>query len=108
MPALTTRLPSTPHLISKGSLMSHLNQPHFQDPIKARKYLEALRWPDGPVCPHCGAIDGHYALKGDSTREGLYKCKDCRQPFTVTVGTVFERTKIKLNVWLQAVYLLCS
>jgi transposase-like protein len=50
----------------------------------------------------------HYALNGESTRDGLYKCADCRQPFTVTVGTVFERSKIALNVWLQAVYLLCS
>ena len=88
--------------------MSHLNQPHFQNAEKARRYLESVRWPDGPVCPHCGAIGGHYALNGESTREGVYKCKDCRQPFTVTVGTVFERSKIKLNVWLQAVYLLCS
>lgn len=89
--------------------MSHLNQPHFQSPEKARQYLERVRWPDGPICPHCGAVSkAHYALEGESTRDGLYKCKDCRQPFTVTVGTVFERSKIKLNVWLQAVYLLCS
>lgn len=88
--------------------MSNLNAPHFQDADKARQYLEAVRWPHGPVCPHCGAVGGHYALGGDSTRAGLYKCKDCREQFTVTVGTVFERSKIKLNVWLQAVYLLCS
>lgn len=88
--------------------MSNLNAPHFQDANKARQYLEAVRWPNGPVCPHCGVVDDHYALEGDSTRAGLYKCKDCREQFTVTVGTVFERSKIKLNVWLQAVYLLCS
>lgn len=88
--------------------MSHLNQPHFQSPEKARRYLEAVRWPRNPVCPHCGVEGEHYALNGDSTRDGLYKCRDCREPFTVTVGTVFERSKIKLNVWLQAVYLLCS
>jgi transposase-like protein len=90
-------------------MASHLNQPHFQDPIKARVYLESLRWPHGPVCPHCGSVSkDHYKLDGEAHRDGLYKCKDCREQFTATVGTVFERSKIKLNVWLQAVYLICS
>lgn len=88
--------------------MSALNQPHFQDATKAREYLEAIQWPNGPVCPHCGVIGGHYALQGKSTRPGLWKCADCRQQFSVTVGTVFERSKIALNVWLQAVFLLCT
>lgn len=88
--------------------MSALNEPHFQDPEKAREYLEAIQWPNGAVCPHCGVVGGHYQLQGKAHRPGLWKCKDCREQFTVTVGTVFERSKIKLNVWLQAVYLLCS
>jgi len=88
--------------------MSALNQPHFQNPEKARLYLEALRWPSGPVCPHCGSVAEHYGLKGKAHRPGLWKCKDCRDQFSVTVGTVFERSKIKLNVWLQAVYLVAS
>ena len=88
--------------------MSALNQPHFQDADKAREYLEAIQWPNGPVCPHCGVVGGHYHLEGKAHRSGLWKCKDCREQFTVTVGTVFERSKIKLNVWLQAVFLLCS
>jgi len=88
--------------------MSALNQPHFQDPEKAREYLEQIQWPNGPVCPHCGVIGEHYQLAGKAHRTGLWKCKDCREQFTVTVGTVFERSKIKLNVWLQAVFLLCS
>lgn len=89
--------------------MSSLNQPQFKTPENARKYLESVRWPNGPVCPHCGSISkDHYSLVGESTRPGLWKCKDCRLPFTVTVGTVFERSKIGLHVWLQAVYLLCS
>jgi transposase-like protein len=89
--------------------MAALNQPHFQDPEKARVYLERMRWPSGPVCPHCGSISrDHYALQGQAHRPGLWKCKDCREQFSVTVGTVFEKSKIKLNVWLQAVYLLCS
>jgi transposase-like protein len=88
--------------------MSALNQPHFQNPDKAREYLERIQWPHGPVCPHCGVVGEHYQLDGKAHRPGLWKCKDCREQFTVTVGTVFERSKIKLNVWLQAVFLLCS
>jgi transposase-like protein len=85
-----------------------LNQPQFQDADKAREYLEALRWPNGPVCPHCGVIGHAYQLKGEATRPGVYKCGSCRDQFTVTVGTVFERSKIALNVWLQAVHLMCA
>lgn len=85
-----------------------LNQPHFQDAEKAREYLEALRWPYGVVCPHCGVMGGHYYLQGASTRPGVYKCGSCSDQFTVTVGTVFERSKIALNVWLQAVHLMCT
>ena len=89
--------------------MSALNAKHFKDPDSARVYLEAIRWPNGPVCPHCGsAEEGHYALQGKAHRPGLWKCKDCRQQFSVTVGTVFERSKIPLNVWLTAAYLMCS
>jgi transposase-like protein len=90
-------------------MSSHLNQPHFKDADKAREYLESVRWPNGPACPHCGSISkDHYRLEGKAHRPGLLKCKDCREQFSVTVGTVFERSKIALNVWLQAVYLLCS
>lgn len=88
--------------------MTALNQPHFQNEEIARQYLEAIRWPNGPVCPHCASVAAHYALAGKAHRPGLWKCKDCRAQFSVTVGTVFERSKIKLNVWLQAVYLLSS
>lgn len=86
--------------------MCDLSASHFHDKDKAREYLEALRWPDGPVCPHCGGIERIYAIKGG--RPGLYKCGECRKQFTVTVGTVFERSKIPLNKWLMAVYLMCS
>ena len=88
--------------------MSALNQPQFRTAANAFAYLERVRWPDGPICPHCGVVGAHYSLAGESHRMGLWKCKDCREQFTVTVGTVFERSKIALNVWLQAVYLLCS
>lgn len=82
--------------------------PHFQDADKAREYLEALRWPNGPVCPHCGVVGEHYALQGKSHRPGLMKCKDCRKQFSVTVGTVFHRSKVPLNKWLMAVHLMCA
>lgn len=85
-----------------------LNQPHFQDEIKAREYLEALRWPAGAICPHCGVVGGHYALQGKATRPGVYKCAACSDQFTVTVGTVFERSKVGLHLWLQAVYLMST
>ena len=90
--------------------MSALNQPQFQDADKAREYLEALRWPKGPICPHCGTVGEHWKLEGESHRPGLWKCSEnkCRQQFSVTVGTVFERSKIALNVWLQAAYLMAS
>lgn len=88
--------------------MSSLNAPHFKDDDKAREYLERLRWPNGPVCPHCGVEDNHYQLEGKAHRPGVWKCHMCREQFTVTVGTVFERSKIPLSKWLQAVYLLCS
>lgn len=88
--------------------MSIFNAPHFQSADKAREYLERQVWPNGPVCPHCGVIDGHYKLEGKTTRPGLYKCKDCHQPFTVTVGSLFERSKVGLHLWLQAVHLVCS
>jgi transposase-like protein len=87
-----------------------LNAPHFHDDDAAREYLESVRWPDGPVCPHCGVIGGHYQLEGKAHRKGLYKCaeKECHKQFSVTVGTVFERSHIPLSKWLAAAYLLCS
>jgi transposase-like protein len=85
-----------------------LNQPQFQDAEKAREHLEALRWPNGPICPHCGSVRTPLKLEGKSYRPGLFKCGDCYEQFTVTVGTVFERSKIKLNIWLQAVHLMCA
>jgi transposase-like protein len=80
----------------------------FTDADKARQYLETQRWPDGPVCPHCGTVNEATALKGKAHRPGVYQCNACREQFSVTVGTVFERSKIALNVWLYATHLLCS
>ncbi len=84
------------------------NQPHYQDAEKAREYLEALRWANGVTCPHCGSLGKHLHLTGTKYRPGLYKCADCYEQFTVTVGTVFERSKVPLHLWLQAVHLMCA
>jgi transposase-like protein len=80
----------------------------FTNADAARKHLEALLWSDGPVCPHCGAVNEATALKGKSTRPGVYWCNACQAPFSVTVGTVYERSKVPLNIWLYATHLLCS
>lgn len=88
--------------------MANLDAPHFTDPEAAREYLESIRWPRGAFCPHCGAGDRVYRIKGKSARPGLWKCGDCKKQFTVTVGTLFERSKIPLHKWLLAAYLLCS
>lgn len=84
-----------------------LTAKHFQDADAARVRLEALRWPNGAVCPHCGCL-GATELKGSKHRAGVYQCNECREQFTVTVGTVFERSKISLNKWLLATHLLCA
>lgn len=79
----------------------------FADPTAAREYLESLLWPNGPVCPHC-ASERATKLKGKSTRPGVYWCNDCQKPFSVTVGTVYERSHIPLNKWLYATHLMMS
>jgi transposase-like protein len=80
----------------------------YNDEDAARKHLEKLQWPQGPICPHCGVIDEASALKGKSTRPGVYKCRACEKPFSVTVGTVFERSHVPLTKWLLASQLLTS
>lgn len=86
----------------------NLTDPIFTDKDAAREYLEASRWADGVFCPHCGGTEKCKKLAGKSHRPGLYQCGDCRQQFTVTVGTVFERSKVPLNKWLLAVHLMAS
>jgi transposase-like protein len=88
--------------------MSITDNPVFNDAEKAREWLESLLWPDGPVCPHCGVVGAAYALNGSSHRAGVYKCKGCDEQFTVTVGTVMERSHIPLNKWLLAFHLMAA
>ncbi len=86
----------------------NLKDPIYNDENAAREHLEALQWPSGPVCPHCGVIGEATKLAGKSTRPGLWKCRPCQKPFSVTVGTVFERSKVPLTKWLLATELLTS
>jgi transposase-like protein len=89
--------------------MSNLQNPIFTDETKAREWLEARVWPNGPVCPHCGSTsDDVTALNGKAHRPGLYQCSGCREQFTVTVKSVFERSKIPLTKWLAALFLLTA
>lgn len=79
---------------------------------QARELIEEIRWPDGPVCPHCESTEAYKITpKPDSkrpVRPGVYKCKSCRKQFTVTVGTIFEGSRIPMNKWLMAIYLMCA
>jgi transposase-like protein len=88
--------------------MSILSRPYFHDEAAAFEKLESIVWPNGPVCPHCGAVDRISAIIGKSARIGLKFCGHCRKQFTVRVGTVFERSHVPLHKWLQATHLMCS
>lgn len=88
--------------------MFDITNPIFTDVDKAREHLESITWPDGPHCPHCGETENLHRLAGKSHRKGLIQCNSCLKNFTVTVGTVFERSKIALNKWLLATFLLSS
>lgn len=88
--------------------MSIADNPIFQDANAAREWLETLLWPDGTVCPHCGLVGAAYKLSGKKQRPGLYECKGCSEQFTVTVGTVCERSHIPLNKWAFAFHLMAA
>jgi transposase-like protein len=95
----------------ENECMASLFAPHFQNEDAAREFLEAQRWPEGPVCPHCGVIGESTKLQpkeGSSTRKGVYQCRSCREQYTVTVGTIFEDSHLPLHKWLLAIHLMCS
>lgn len=90
----------------------------FSGESAAWEYLEDLRWPNGPVCPHCGVVGGAYFIKprnghrktstGKVSYRRLWKCADCRKPFSVLVGTVFERSQVPLSKWLMALFMMAA
>ena len=101
--------------------MSALSAKYLHDEAAAFAHIEAMLWPDGPVCPSCGSVDAAYQLKGvrskpsltekhpeGKVRHGLKKCKACGKQFTVRIGTIFEGSHIDLQLWLQAIYLMTS
>jgi len=88
--------------------MSNLSAPHFHNEEAAYAYVEKRLWPQGPVCPHCGGVERISKMQGKSTRVGAYKCYQCRKPFTVKIGTIFEDSKVPMRVWLQAMYLIAG
>jgi transposase-like protein len=100
--------------------MSDLSKPQFHDENAAREWLESELWPAGPICPHCGVVNQATLLQRGTkprknqpeqkrlARDGLYQCNACKEPFTVTVGTLYERSHIPLNKWLAATHLMMA
>jgi transposase-like protein len=100
-------------------MKSAFTNARFYDEAEAFKALEAIMWPDGPVCPHCGAVDRLGRLENQKTKaskknpegkliHGLWKCYHCKGKFTVRLGTIFEDSHLPLHLWLQAAFLMCS
>jgi transposase-like protein len=82
--------------------------PMFHNDDAARAHLEKLLWPEGPVCPHCGVVDEATKLKGKAHRAGLYNCRACDEQFTVTIGTIFEDSKIPLHKWVLGMHTMAA
>jgi transposase-like protein len=89
-------------------MKSVLSDKHFHNEAAAYAFVEARLWPNGPVCPHCGGVERIGKMEGKSTRIGAYKCYQCRKPFTVKVGTIFESSHVPMRHWLQAIFLMSS
>jgi transposase-like protein len=89
---------------------SVLCEDRFQNEDAAFAFVESVLWPEGPVCPHCGNVDAKRIKKmeGKTTRRGLYNCNECRKPFTVRMGTIFESSHLPLHLWLQVIHLMCA
>src|SRR5580704_11310103 len=85
-----------------------LQSPAFMNETAARAAIESVLWPHGPVCPRCGSFDRIGKIDGKSARPGLYYCGECKRQFTVTVGTIFERSKVPLSKWWLAIHLMAS
>jgi transposase-like protein len=83
-----------------------LTNPIFNNETSAWRHFEGIRWPDGPICPHCGAINSADPVIGKTARRGLYRCRDCVKQFTATIGTVYEGSHIPMHKWLLATHLL--
>lgn len=89
-------------------MSADLTDPIFNDETAAWAHFEAIRWPDGPACPHCGVVNSADKINGDTARSGLYRCRECIKQFTATIGTVYESSHVPMHKWLLATHLLCS
>jgi transposase-like protein len=85
-----------------------LTNPIFNDETAAWKHFENVRWPDDPVCPHCGVINSADPIIGKTARHGLYRCRECIKQFTATIGTIYEGSHIPMHKWLLAAHLMCA
>ncbi|HRK62956.1 MAG TPA: IS1595 family transposase [Terricaulis sp.] len=88
-------------------MKTDLTAPHFTDEAAALAHYEAIRWPDGVHCLHCGSVNV-IRMKGKTTRPGLHNCRDCRKPFRATMGTIYEKSHIPLHKWLLATHIMCA
>jgi transposase-like protein len=89
-------------------MTANLSDPIFHDEAAARQHFEAIRWPNGPVCPHCAAMNVATLVTGKSHRAGMYQCNACREPFTVKVGTVMEASHLPYTKWVLGFHLYAS
>jgi transposase-like protein len=89
-------------------MASILSAEHFHNEEAAYAFVEARVWGGSAICPHCGGFERVGKMEGKSTRIGVYKCYECRKPFTVKVGTIFESSHVPLRLWLQAIFLIAS
>jgi DNA-directed RNA polymerase subunit RPC12/RpoP len=80
----------------------------FNDEHAAWKHFEAIRWPDGPECPHCGIVNAADPIIGKTARPGLYRCHECVKQFTATIGTIYEGSHIPMHKWVLATHLVCA
>jgi hypothetical protein len=85
-----------------------LTNPIFNDETASWKHFEAVRWPDGPICPHCGVINSADPIIGKTARHGLCRCQECVKQFTATIGTIYEGSHIPMHKWLLAAHLMCA
>lgn len=89
-------------------MTTDLYRPEFIDANQAREWLESEPWAEGRPCPHCGVVDRSTRIGGTNARPGLYMCNACRKQLTVTVGTLYERSKNPHNRWLAATHLMMA
>lgn len=80
----------------------------FHNEDRAYHMLESIRWPNGPICPHCPGGKKIYRLKPGKTGRRVLKCGACRKQFSVTVETIFEDSHLPLTYWLAAMHLMCA